>query len=269
MSILRPLIRILLKHGISHSEFQEIARRAYVDVAFHDYAVPGRKRTISRAAVITGLSRKEVLRIRQETEIQLDHAIGPVNRASQVLSGWFSDIEFLDTNKSPATLPLKGNIGSFEALVKRYSGDITARAILDELMLSGTVEKTEQAHLKIAAYGYIPQGNDSNKFAIMGDCATDLLETLANNLSTDHQALHLQRSVAYSGLTPDIILQFKKFSQHKCEKLIVELNQWLAKRNIKKSDRRQGEKYQRAGIGIYFFEHLGGKKKYNETHINQ
>lgn len=267
LNVLRPLIRILLKHGVSHSEFQEIARRAYVDVAYHDYAAPGRKRTVSRASVVTGLSRKEVLRIRKETEVKLEKAIGPVNRASQVMSGWFSDEEFLDKRKSPAVLPLKGKKGSFESLVKRYSGDITPRAILDELLISQAVEKTDIERVKIKSYGYIPEGKDIEKYSIMGDCAADLLETLSNNVSSEKPELRLQRSVAYSGLTESTVEEFQELSRDKCQQLIVELNQWLAERNVKKLDRIKDVKYKRAGIGIYYFENLIAKEKYNEKNI--
>src|SRR5690606_40469821 len=64
--ILRPLIRVLLRHGMSCQDFTEIARWVYVDVAMKDseFALKSRSKQFkSRAAVITGLSRKAVLRL--------------------------------------------------------------------------------------------------------------------------------------------------------------------------------------------------------------
>ena len=64
--LLRPLVRLLLRHSVSFAAFGEIARRVYVDVALKDFAIPGRKPSASRVAVLTGLTRKEVQRLTQE-----------------------------------------------------------------------------------------------------------------------------------------------------------------------------------------------------------
>ena len=41
--------------------------------------------------------------------------------------------EFADKRGQPANLPFEGEKGSFSELVRRYSGDVPARAVLDEL----------------------------------------------------------------------------------------------------------------------------------------
>ena len=58
--ILRPLVRILLKNGISYQTFANIARNQFVEIAQKEFCVEGRKQSVSRIAVITGLTRKEV-----------------------------------------------------------------------------------------------------------------------------------------------------------------------------------------------------------------
>ena len=64
--LLGPLIRILLRQGISYAEFSEIAKAVYVEVALKDFKVAGRKATRTRVAVMTGLTRKEVKRVIDE-----------------------------------------------------------------------------------------------------------------------------------------------------------------------------------------------------------
>ena len=61
--LLGPLIRILLRQGISYVEFAEIVKAVYVEVALKDFKVEGRKATRTRVAVMTGLTRKEVKRV--------------------------------------------------------------------------------------------------------------------------------------------------------------------------------------------------------------
>ena len=63
--LLRPLVRLLLRHGISHTEFSELAKQVYVDVADREFPLPGRKQSVSRISVLTGLTRKEVSRLQK------------------------------------------------------------------------------------------------------------------------------------------------------------------------------------------------------------
>ena len=62
---LRPIARILLRAGVSYREFSEISKQAFVDVATSDFGIRGRPTNISRVAVMTGLTRKEVKRVRE------------------------------------------------------------------------------------------------------------------------------------------------------------------------------------------------------------
>src|SRR5438874_2705214 len=63
--LLRPLVRLLLRHAVPFAAFEEMAKRVYVDAALKDFAIPDRKPSASRAAVLTGLTRKEVQRLRE------------------------------------------------------------------------------------------------------------------------------------------------------------------------------------------------------------
>jgi len=59
-----PIVRILLRFGITWREVSELTKRVYVEVAQQDYAERRRPVNTSRLAVMTGLTRKEVRRIR-------------------------------------------------------------------------------------------------------------------------------------------------------------------------------------------------------------
>ena len=63
--ILRPLVLILLRHGVSYGTFAELTKWVYVDVALKEFGIPRRKQSTSRVSILTGLSRKEVMRVRR------------------------------------------------------------------------------------------------------------------------------------------------------------------------------------------------------------
>lgn len=147
LKALKPLVHLLLEVGIGHREFSEIAKRAFVDVATQKYGIRGRKTNISRVAVMTGLTRKEVKRIRDFEEDDIAaQGVKPVP-ASLVLQHWHADKEFQDQHGQPVDLPFIGNDSSFTSLVKKYAGDIPPGALRTELLRSGAIEETSNGKL--------------------------------------------------------------------------------------------------------------------------
>ena len=137
--IMRPLVRILLRNGISFRQFSELAKWVYVDVAFDEFTIKGRKQTDSRVSVITGLSRKDVRHLKQLQPPSDRTEIENYNRAARVISAWKKDPDFTDKRGVPKSLPFNGDTPNFSQLVKKYSGDVPPRSILDELKRVGTV----------------------------------------------------------------------------------------------------------------------------------
>ena len=144
--LLGPLIRILLRQGISYGEFSEIAKAVYVEVALKDFKVVGRKATRTRVAVMTGLTRKEVKRVIDEAVRDQYEPKSKYNRLGRVLVGWHTDTDFTGPYGLPLELQYETGIPgelTFAELVKRHSGDMSPRSILDELIRVGAVRETD------------------------------------------------------------------------------------------------------------------------------
>ena len=128
-TVLRPVIRMLLRFGVSYPEFNQISRKLYVDVAMQEpeFRIPRRRRQYkSRVALLTALSRKEVLRLLEFKGPEELEGIQPLNRAARVLTGWTSNDLFCTGKDRPKVLAIKGGTGSFHDLVRLYSGDPSA-----------------------------------------------------------------------------------------------------------------------------------------------
>src|SRR5512142_337944 len=130
LRMLRPLVRILLRNGVSFGTFADLAKAVFVDVADKEFGIPGRKQTISRISVMTGLTRKDVVRLQELGSPEDAVAERRYNRAARVVAGWVRDPRFRSGDE-PAALPPEGEGASFAALVHAYSGDVPPRAILD------------------------------------------------------------------------------------------------------------------------------------------
>ncbi len=254
LRLLRPLVRILLRNGVTYGAFADLAKWVFVDVAGKEFALPGRKQTVSRISVITGLTRKEVSRV-QQIETPDDSAVShQYNRAARVISGWTHDRRFSDGKDTPQVLPFEGENPSFAELVKQYSGDMPARAVLDELLRIGAVEKESDGRLRLIARAYVPLGDESGKLNILGTDVYHLITTIDHNLQNAGAEPRFQRKVAYDNLPSEAMPQLRELSAEKSQALLEELNRWLREHDRDANPDVSGSGRKRAGIGIYYFE---------------
>lgn len=138
--LLRPLARIFLRFGRGYREYSELSKTAFISVASEDYGVHGRPTNVSRIAAMTGLTRKEISRIRGRLDRGESVVIERQAPVREVIEAWRSSDEFLDAAGEPAVLPIEGDKGSFRSLVKQYAGDIPEGAMKTELKRIGAAE---------------------------------------------------------------------------------------------------------------------------------
>ncbi len=248
--VLSPLARLLLRHGVSHAEFVSWAKQAYVTEATEHFGIEGKKPTVSRTAIVTGINRKEVKRI-LDLPAEVQAGINKHNRAVRVVTGWLQDEEFQTSDGQPATLQYGDNTDSFNLLVKQYGGDVPARALLDELTRVGTVELNNN-QVTLVTKGYVPHESEEAMLDVFATSATDLLNTLDHNISGDNKR-RLQMSVAYDNISSDSLNAFRKLSADKALKLLREFDKQLAEHE-KSDPPKEGDTRYRTGLGIYFIE---------------
>jgi len=254
VKLLRPLVRILLRYGVSFGEFAETARWVFVDVADKDFNIEGRKQTISRISVITGLNRKDVTRLKKINIHEDKDGSGHINRAGRVISGWVRDKTYHDKNGVPAILPLEGKKISFSTLVKQYSGDMPMRAVLDELLRIEAVRKNEDNTLSLLTKAYIPKNIDAEKLSILGADAADLISTIDHNLGGRKENPYFQRKVVYNNIPAEAVAGFREMSSTKGQHLLEKLDVILAGLDRDYNPDVEGSGRKRLGLGIYYFE---------------
>ena len=265
LRLLRPLVRILLRNGVSYSTFADYAKWVYVDVASsQEFSIKGRKQSTSRVSVITGLSRKEVMRVRKLPKPDDSASAERYNRAARVIAAWRRDKSFQDAEGRPALLPMAGPGASFSELVKRFSGDIPVRATLDELIRVGAVERLEDGRISLLTRTYTPAGSDADKLHILGTDVTHLISTIDHNLKSDPTGPFFQRKVAYDNLPDEVLPVFRKYSAKRAQTLLESLDRWLAQRDrditptVKGSGRNQYILFRRTTLDW-------GKLRWNPT----
>lgn len=252
--ILKPLIRILLRNGISYGTFADIAKRQYIEVAQNEFLIKGRKQSISRVSVITGLTRKEVKRIVGLDKAEDAQTQDRYNRAARVVAGWRRDSEFLDSQGKPLELSVSGMGNSFQELVKRYSGDIPYRAILDELDADGSVKRIGENRVRLTQRAYLPKADDSMKLHILGVDTAFLIDTIEHNLNAENSSPRFQRKVLYDNLPAEALPEFRRLSSKAAQDLLERFDKWLSVRDRDVNPKSGGTGRHTAGVGIYYFE---------------
>jgi len=253
IKLLRPLVSILLKNGIPYGTFCELAKWVYVDAASTEHTIPGRKQTTSRVAVITGLSRKEVKRLRELSEIDDLDTSDRYNRAVRVINGWRKDPEYLTTKGEPKELLFEDDKNNFSSLVKKYSGDIPPRAVLDEMLRSGVVEY-ENNRIQLLTEGYMVKKGDAEKLHILGADTGEFIATVRHNLNCDPSDLFLQRKVSYDNIPAEAIPELRQLLYAKGASFIESLDKILSKYDRDINPAVHGEGRKKSGLGIFYFE---------------
>ncbi len=250
-TLFRPLARILLRNGVAWGTFAEWTRKVYVDVAFEEFAPPGRRQTISRVAALTGLYRREVKRLRDLPAVHDGRPTERYNRAVRVLSGWRNDPTFQDRDGRPRVLPLDGDGTSFAALVRAYSGDIPVQAMREVLLAAGSVAETPEG-LRLVRPAYVPAGDPVELLHILGTDTAGLIATIDHNLTHPPGQRRFQRKVSHSALRAEHVPAFQRLAAERGQALLEELDAWLLAHEADAG--HEPDTARSVALGIYYSE---------------
>ena len=248
--LIRPLVRALINGGITFPILAEILRRTYVEIAKSEYGIDGKPPTDSRIAVITGVHRKEIKRLRS-SEQQEQAAPEKISLSAKVIAIWCSKPEYLDKQGHPVALSRTAADGepSLEQLVTSVSVDVRPRTLLEEWLQSGIAE-VEGNKVKLIKTALIPAEGFEEKAYYFGRNLRDHIAAGAHNLA-DTQPTFFDRAVYYGRINPESVEELRKLCAQRGEDLLLEINRHA--RKLAERDRASGQPRGRMTFGAYFF----------------
>jgi hypothetical protein len=250
--LLLPVVRFLLKNGVTWNEFGELSKEAYVQVARDDYGIEGRPTNNSRVAMLTGLSRREVARVRDGLlDGRQQAAESQSNRISRVLTGWHVDSEFTDDNGEPMDLAPAGASGSLSALLKRYAGDLPHGAIRKEMQQRGLITELDDGQFRVLRRDFVYSALDAGIIRQMGIALHDHAATLQHNLDPDRQSPRRFEAIASNdAVTPRAVNAFHRLVESRGLEFLENIDSWLTQNEIETGDDTSAETI-RLGVGVY------------------
>jgi len=255
---MRPISRMLMRAGITYTQFDEVARRAFVEEALQDGDLRGRITNTSRVAVRTGLSRKEVARVRLAmSQGEVPTSTYHIGRPARALQIWYSEPEFLDEFGKPLDLAFDDEEPSFTSLIKRVGGDVPAGAVRAELLSAGGMIELTNGRFRVQKRHFIPSAFNEDLIVGFAFIVAPLLETMRHNLENPSEAF-IQR-VSYSDHLPEESrLAFRDFGYQRAEELMQGVDKWLGEHDVR-GETEDVER--RVGLGVFYFERPNAPKQ--------
>ncbi len=251
---LRPIARWLLKSGVTWKEFAELSRGVFVSVAAEEFGLRGRPTNVSRIALLTGMTRREVRRYRDsgvETPTEDVRAEDDLNHASRVLAGWHLDAEFIDEVGRPRALEAKGDGATFEQLVRRYAGDIPVTALIKELVRSNSIERTQDGCYRALRRFYMPRAMDGQAVERAGAVIADLATTVEHNLTRDAtEPPRFEGRAQNRHVDPRQLPAFRAFMERESQAFLERCDEWLSAHEAQQVDGAPVATL-RLGVGVF------------------
>ena len=249
--LLRPLASFLLKCGLTWREFADISKSVFVQVAGDEYGIKGRPTNVSRMSILTGISRKEVSRQRAMLKEMTPTLPSKTTDATRVLSGWHQDADFVDPVGAPKTLPVEGDGVSFDALCRRYGGDIPPSAMLKELQRVNAVTENTDGSLSAIRRYYMPTQFDPQWLLNAGSMFEDLGNNINHNLIAD--AKHPHRFLGRAtddAIDAKALPEFQAFVEQHGQQFLETVDAWLSDHRILPTG-NQPKNQIRLGVGLF------------------
>lgn len=179
--LFRPVARVLLRDGVTWKELADVAKQTYVDVATRSFGIHGRPTNISRVALLTGITRREVSHLRKQAEEAEPVSTGHMNQATRVLTGWYLDATY-SHNGTPLPLPATGAVPSFESLCTTYAPSVPGTTLLKELRQASAIEQRPDGQLVARTRYYVPEATNPKQIQRFGEVLADLGNAITHNL---------------------------------------------------------------------------------------
>lgn len=258
-ALIRPLMRVAFEYGITAGEIAGVVRRTYIQSLEARLKEQRRPTTDARLAVVAGLSRTEVVAMREALRAGAPHSmrggIG-IDLIANLLTVWHThpnfsgayglamDVDLVPVPESPRR--------SFQELVNIACPDVDRDALLDELIAAGSIEVIDGTTIRCLSRTYMPIRADVTRIERMGRFLGVVTGNFVHNLlRTDTEPSYFERAVVSDEtLSTRGRDQFLAVAVERGQELVVELDTFLA--GLAASEKQEGGK--RYGVGIYFFE---------------
>ena len=249
LNLLDPLLsafaRLTVARGILFPDLMERLKHHYIDAATD---MTAGKVTDSRLSVLTGLQRRDIVRLRELPQFEQ-----APNHLARLVALWQTEPDY-NTEGTPNPLVKNGPAPSFEALARIVRRDVHPRTMLDTLLATGTIALTDDQSVQLMQTSYQPLAGSEDQLAYLANNTGDHLNAATDNV-LGHTPPHFERAVHYTQLTASQIAELKAAYDTGQMALLEQLSKKAAAMKKLPSENAQD----RFRAGGYFYHTSGGE----------
>lgn len=254
--MLKPVVRQLVAYGIPYPAFDQLVRGLYIEVADEHFALPFKRLTDSRVALVTGFSRKEVARLRRARKDSGPPLRVEESAAARVIGRWIAGPPYTDRQGRPRPLPYEGKgprEASFARIVRELGVDAPVRSVLDELIRVDVVALLADGEVVLRQQTFIPKGDPEAQLALLASSPAQLFSTIIHNLDNP-EAPWLERKVVYDNIGSDALPGLRGAARAVGEEFVRRANALLAAQDRDRNADAPGGERSLVVLGTYYFE---------------
>src|ERR1700676_3330880 len=255
--LLRPLVKIMLREGLTYSHFAAIAQMAFVESAAKDFAGKGMKSSAASVCALTGMTPQEVKTVLVEQErFNSSELLEVSNPFARVLHGWHNDRDYVGPYGFPVDLPFEDSPLSFTNLTNRHAAGVSPQVVLQELKRVGAVTEVGFNVWKPLKQEYIEPSLSPENLGRMASLVESLLSTLENNTrgKRDGTDLFERTMIVDAPLTSAQLLELQGYLKVVGGQFLQRVDTFAAVDLQEKMGAKPGEIADiRAGVQCYLF----------------
>src|SRR6201994_317399 len=252
--VLRPLVRLMMRNGLTYPLLADAVRSLFVDVAVNDSLTEPKTRTDSRISLLSGVHRKEIKRLR-EMPADAPDVPAVVTLASHIVARWVATAPFVGDDGRPRQLSRArqepGEPPS-DTLVESVTSDVRPRAVLDDLLGHGIVFMVAGDCVRLNEQAFIPRpGSDAQLFYFARNLH-DHVAAAVTNIDATGTPPFLDRSVHYDRLTPAQARQLEAYARAAAMQVLLDVNRRALELTETEPEAAEGEQ-RRVNFGLYIY----------------
>jgi len=247
-----------LRSGIGYSETAELLKRAFVHESIENRHSRGRSTNLSRVAIRTGISRKEVARLRQAIRVattrepSFEVVAADAGHAARVLQLWHSDPKFVDETGKPRDLSMLGDGVTFAALVKAAGRDVPPGAVRAELQDAGALVETGDGLLRPTSRHFVPADVGEDLILGLTHFVMPVLAGVDRNTDGTRRQPFVQRLAYSDAIGPHELKEFRHVSRRRALEFVQSIDDWLLAHET--NPENLGSERRRVSLGVFYYE---------------
>jgi hypothetical protein len=257
LRVMRPLVRLLVRHGATYPAFAAALKRVFLDAATDELSARGMAQTDSAVSLLSGVHRRDVRNLTRapQRSARVPRKNGaPLSLVGEVVARWLGDAAYQDRRRRPRKLER----AEFDAMVAGVSSDVRGRAMLDELLRLGVATESEEG-IALSASGFAPRQGFAEMSELFAANLADHADAAAANLQGE--ANFLEQAMYLDRITPASVQRLQRAARQAWTRALPPvLTEAQACSDADDADTQAAGTGHRVRFGVYFYSTEGAER---------